>query len=596
MGLIVLDEVQQIGDAAVEPYNKIWNHSLRDGTPLATAFLDAMRQAVVADGVIVRGLDAGLSRMGQEWLGLPVYDCVQIRPDKAPVTVYEHRGLMLDALWRALDDDGIIYVTSDRKDVCDELAREVTRRAPRRRLLVIHSETVDPKGAETYDPRAVAFLKDPNAELHKYDVVITSPTMVSGVSIKADEARYVFQFCSNLTPKDNLQMLNRFRRQGHVYVWYGGMRAVGDVRTPEEALKRAETLRTGLPYAARSEKAVTIERLRHWSELDKLYQSFDPAEYYMHQLEKEGRDVEFVPDYTQDYRLADDGGALASDKDWANQHWPEQEYDALRTDTVERRVHLARLKRREVEHKTLGGWKMSHNLELTTRATEDISYRALGIAEVATGRRERPQLLDQLALDRDTPPSYLRDDDAIIVLLHGLKIIGYRGENAIPAERFVEQGARLLRFLENNADYWNAIFPKANWFERSGDDVADARKYVKHLLSLVGLKMRRGRLRRIETGARVYDAAVEDAEELKHLLYLRACGQAGERLPEGIELIFTEEAHVQRAEANQQALAWYRAQDAKTQDRVYEEIPFSGVFAAACAVVEELQRDAYRPF
>src|SRR5690606_31398298 len=114
--------------------------------------------------------------------------------------------------------------------------------------------------------------------------------------------------------------------------------------------------------------------------------------------------------------------------------------------------------------------------------------------------------------------------------------------------------------------------------------VADARRLTKDLLSLIGLKMRRGRRVRIN-GTRDYDAEIVNVGELKHLLYLRACGREGTKLPDGVELVFPELAKDAHILADAEAMDWYKDQNEEVQGMVRGEIEYVG-FAAAVDLVK----------
>jgi putative DNA primase/helicase len=70
------------------------------------------------------------------------------------------------------------------------------------------------------DPRVQAFLDNPNEESKKYDLVIASPTISSGVSINHDKFSIVAGYFTghSVTPTDAYQMLGRVRQCKEFYL------------------------------------------------------------------------------------------------------------------------------------------------------------------------------------------------------------------------------------------------------------------------------------------------------------------------------------------------------------------------------------------
>jgi hypothetical protein len=96
------------------------------------------------------------------------------------------------------------------------------------RILLIHG---DNKGNE----RQAAFLANVNTEAQKYDVIIYTSVLGSGVSIVVPEFEFTYLLCSNvLATNESMQMLARNRCAKNVYVAFGNqlnMNRVTDLDT-----------------------------------------------------------------------------------------------------------------------------------------------------------------------------------------------------------------------------------------------------------------------------------------------------------------------------------------------------------------------------
>lgn len=598
-GLIILDEVQQIGDAAFDPQNPIWTG------PITAKFYEAIEVAKTYakdDHLILRGLDAGLAQQGVEWLELPVYECT-LHLEKAAVILYESHKALIDVLMQALETTGRIYIAMDVRESRRHrlgtkwLADFIVSHFPDKRVLCVDSETTDSR-KKSFDPRALQFMNAPNDEASAYDVIIGSPTMLSGVSITAARADYVFQFCSYLPPKSNLQMLNRFREQGQVHAWYGGMDSLVTVKTPEAALEQAETLMSavGLTSITRSRSAQWRENFRYLTEVDRHYQALDPRKYYVRLLDAEGRTVTYDADRQRSYVLdaPDDNG---NDREWVLDHYHElPKYDPLKQAeyrSLETRELDAMLLHREVAIKTNGGYIHSCNPRYAAEAVQQFEMHELVTVEAVSGLASPTNYAVELALDRNTPPSYIRADYAVMDLVGALDVLGYSGEDEINPDLFIRNGQAVIAYLRDRKRLWNAVFSSHLDADVNGEDwVNDVRSATKKLLSLVGLKMRKGiktAIRHPTTAVRQNSANVVNASELKHVLSLRCARRSVTTRPmntcaEISHLCFKNASLLAKNGTDADALEWFIAQDEGIQTRVQLELQMDRklTFSEAC--------------
>lgn len=122
---------------------------------------------------------------------------------------YEHGGkafknLCGDVLSRLAAGQHLI-VASDSKKKLHELKEAVLFELPDKKVLVVHSD-------DNGEPDQVAFMQNPNAECLRYDLVLHSPSMSSGVSIQVEHFDHGYGlFFGVVTPSDAHQMLRRVR-------------------------------------------------------------------------------------------------------------------------------------------------------------------------------------------------------------------------------------------------------------------------------------------------------------------------------------------------------------------------------------------------
>jgi hypothetical protein len=152
-------------------------------------------------------------------------------------------------------------------------------------------------------PEVNAFIKNPNAEALQYDVIIYNTAIASGVSVQSVQADALFQVCTYLTPRVHLQLLNRFRQQGQVYLFYGIHDDLYSYVLPD-----ADYIREGFElelkladlsneYALREYIARVRQTFSNRVIQDMRFQKRSPLHYYKQLLEKDGRRISyFYPD------------------------------------------------------------------------------------------------------------------------------------------------------------------------------------------------------------------------------------------------------------------------------------------------------------
>lgn len=187
---------------------------------------------------------------------------------------------------------------------CDTAAEvEVVALAMQNQGYVTPEETlvINRRAGDT-DPRVLSFARDANAAALKYRLVCYNSAMASGVSVTSFTPDIIVQIASGyLTPRTQLQLLNRYRKQQAVYCWYGGGKGtveVPDVERQLEAAKARALIEGGyldLPDLERSDLATLRDRLRAMAAVDERDQRLNAGHFYRRLLAEDGRVTREAP-------------------------------------------------------------------------------------------------------------------------------------------------------------------------------------------------------------------------------------------------------------------------------------------------------------
>lgn len=154
--------------------------------------------------------------------------CEEACPGK-PITIIEVEGTMEHVTVKFSDDETVwqkaldlmlaghrVLVASDSAENAKKLAALVEEMRPETKLLLVHKDS-------KADPQVEAFLADPSAEAVRYDVLIYSPAISSGVSMTLPHFQHHIGLFSGNTigPSDAIQMLRRDRTARHYLIGIG---------------------------------------------------------------------------------------------------------------------------------------------------------------------------------------------------------------------------------------------------------------------------------------------------------------------------------------------------------------------------------------
>jgi len=144
--------------------------------------------------------------------------------DSATVTIHRNQTTLIGQLFEELNRRRGCFVATNSKALADLLGSTVQAKIPSIRMLVITADTSDLK--EVRD-----FIREPSVQALKYDLVIYSPALSTGVDITfPDDAREVHSvfglFEAGITTHFDIdQQLSRVRNPEAIHVWVSGRKS-----------------------------------------------------------------------------------------------------------------------------------------------------------------------------------------------------------------------------------------------------------------------------------------------------------------------------------------------------------------------------------
>jgi hypothetical protein len=292
-GLVYIEESDQLLSQFARGGGGLYSTHVRDNE--ARAGFAVLRDAFQNSGV-VWCLDATMTQV--TWTVATAMSSQPVRyilntwkRKKQPVKMVDERGKALQIVAKALSEGKRVAVAADTKDTAQEVADTMEKigALDGKKFIVITKDTE--RLTEVKD-----FMTDVNKAAPQYDLIAYNSVMASGVSITSVAPDVIVQFCGYLTPRANLQMLNRFRLQKEVYCFY----RTGEnfyKKTAEEVYAEAhrmldiEAKIVNVPMIERTDDAKLQDRARSISVGDEMLQERSPSEFYKALLRRDGREV-----------------------------------------------------------------------------------------------------------------------------------------------------------------------------------------------------------------------------------------------------------------------------------------------------------------
>jgi hypothetical protein len=210
---------------------------------------------------------------------------------KAPVTMVDTHGEAREAALAGLLAGKRVVVACDTASV----AKEVYDTLDNLGVLDSRNSILLIKNTE-HQPKVRAFMRDVNTEASMYDLVVYNSVMASGVSIEDFQPDLIVQIGGYLTPRMNLQILNRYRKQNAVVCYYRpgeSLYAPTAELLQEEARLRAEheAQMVNMPLLERTGLTSLRDWIRAISIADERQQRRAARQFYIGLLRSDGREV-----------------------------------------------------------------------------------------------------------------------------------------------------------------------------------------------------------------------------------------------------------------------------------------------------------------
>lgn len=298
--VVIIDEIEQLLRRCT---TKIKNKKL---------VLEILRHVISsANKVIV--LDAHMSSLTLQMLELwrqgrktvTILNEHQIGQGRA-VTLYESDAEVMQAALKELRENGTVFLTCNSKDTARATFKLLEKEAPGKHGLYISADN-------SGDLKTLAFFEDVNSESKKYDFIVCSPSVSTGVSINNNHFSFVggiFTHAVN-TPMDCIQALGRVRNTINVHVYASDSKNSFATNTDEIAAKWMKTHTfdkklMGIGFAGNLEILsaeyhklfLAVEREQNFARNDFLYR-------FLQLLDADG--------YTIDYKTLDETEATIAE-------------------------------------------------------------------------------------------------------------------------------------------------------------------------------------------------------------------------------------------------------------------------------------------
>lgn len=216
------------------------------------------------------------------------------RKDKPDVTFLSDKATAYQRALMALERGKKVVVVSDTAAVAQEITETMKLIGAldgKKSLLIIRSTE--------RNPDVIRFMENVNEGAKEYDFVAYNSVMASGVSITSTQPDLIVQICTFLTPRTNLQMLNRYRSQSEVLCYYRKgeslyARRASVVLAETSERVTMESQMVNIPLVTRTSDAELRAHIASMSISDVEVQERSSREFYIALLQQDGRKVHYA--------------------------------------------------------------------------------------------------------------------------------------------------------------------------------------------------------------------------------------------------------------------------------------------------------------
>lgn len=378
-----------------------------------------------------------------------------------------------------------------------------------------------------------AFMEDVNLGATKYDLLAYNSVMASGVSITSVNPDVIVQIANYLTPRVNLQLLNRYRQQTEVYVFYQPAEALYDqdvVTIMSEVLRRAglEASLVNMPLAERTPDAQIRSHVAAMSIADEGMQRRSVRDFYISLLQRDGREViENDPVSTSalvSYALKGVRAVKKEFKEELKSTWPDTR-PINRDDPADPDMSDMEVAQGEL-HGSISA-ALFGNIPAETDPEEIYNtvqaFRGTSVALSAfVHQGDTLKTAESYLADEARAITTLANNITLIQVMTTLHYLYPSITDELKQEVLENRAPAFMRMLEAQKENYNAVMnrPRQKWdevYNRTDNDIDRAVDFSKILLARIGLKQRS--LRGTKDGSRYY--VIENAEQAVKFLKWR---------------------------------------------------------------------------
>lgn len=537
-GLVYVEEsdqlIQQFGKGGGGPYaSHVSDREARNGFAV-------LRDAFLHSGV-VWCVDATMTQVtyyiAEQMRGdnvLRVVRNVQIEP-KAPVKMLGSKGEAYQMVLSALLEGKKVAVACDTAIVAHEVTETMQRigalRGKEHITITAHTEK---------DPKVQAFMKNVNKGAALYDLVAYNSVMGSGVSITKVKPDVVVQIANYLTPRANLQLLNRYRKQEVVYCYYqssDSLYSATDVEVLTEAYRRAglEAASINLPLAERVADAVVRARVAAMSVGDETLQRRSASDFYIGLLKRDGREVvELEPITVSAYLQA----GVKAIREIRKARHEELKGTWIDTRPIDREDPAdPDMSPLEIAQGEIHAWiKRTLNENIPTDVDPVDIYETVAafkgaVVNLSAFVRQQHSLqeAEKYLADDGRAITTLSNHITLTQVLSNLAMMYRSLDEVVPRDVMALRAVEFMRLMHQSKDAYNAVVnsPRQKFDEvlaRSEDVLDQALDFSKILLARIGLRQRSVRSGRKGKGGEdgaTYTYLIDNAEQARNLLKWR---------------------------------------------------------------------------
>lgn len=532
----------------------------------------AVLRDAFANSGLVWGVDATMSRVSYDLAEalkanhtIHVYRNEWVQ-EKAPVTFLDSKGEAYQEALRALMAGKQVVVAADTAQVADEICSIMVEIG-----VVKPDETITITRPTERSVKVRAFMEDVNEQAKLYRLISYNSSMASGVSITEVTPDVVIQICTYLTPRNNLQLLNRFRSQKVVYCYYRlgeSLYTKSSQQILDEADRRAwiESAQVKIPLAARTDDTKLREHITSLSIGDEYQQNRSAREFYQSLLRGDGRKVHSGDEVSISGMIT---ASLEAVKQVRKEYAEELKSSWVETPPIDRKRPALpsytplQVAQGEIHAKIERALRGNLPLDSDPKEVYDTVMEFVDVVAPLSAFLEQDKALkkaEQYLADSGKAITALTNNITLVRVLATLHHFYRSIDEVLTSEIVAERSKPFMAALWDCRDAYEAITHRdeQSWdavYNRNDNDDDRAVDFAKILLSRIGLKQRQ---KRVGRDRKQY--CIENAESARKFLSWR--------MPENSDIVFSDAPIVETIKSRSEHIEIYNAMNEEKKARV----------------------------